>query len=111
MRYTRHMGAEAQSLDRIVHRIVDMVHPLRIVLFGSRARGGARQDSDVDLLVAMPEGTHRRQTAQRLYRDIRGELPSFDVVVATPSDLDKHRDNLGLIYRTILREGQDVYRI
>jgi hypothetical protein len=57
----------------------------------------------------MPEGTHRRQTAQKLYRDIRGESPSFEVLVATPSDLDKHRDNVGFVYRTILREGKDVY--
>jgi predicted nucleotidyltransferase len=109
MRYIVGMDAAEHTVDRIVRRIVEAVHPLRVILFGSRARGDARPDSDVDLLVVMPEGTHRRQTAQRLYRDIRGESPSFEVLVATPSDLDKHRDNVGFVYRTILREGKDVY--
>jgi hypothetical protein len=33
----------------------------------------------------------------------------FDLVVATPSDLEKHRDNIGLIYRNILQEGRELY--
>jgi len=32
-----------------------------------------------------------------------------DVLVATPSDLERHKNNIGLIYRTILREGKDLY--
>jgi predicted nucleotidyltransferase len=60
MRYTAAMDAPEQTVDRIVRRIVEAVHPLRIILFGSRARGDARPDSDLDLLVVMPEGTHRR---------------------------------------------------
>jgi hypothetical protein len=33
----------------------------------------------------------------------------MDVLVATPSVLERHRDNPGLIYRTILEEGREVY--
>lgn len=57
----------------------------------------------------MPEGVHRRQTAQRLYRDIRGVEVPFDILVATPSDLERHKDNPGMIYRQILQEGTEVY--
>jgi predicted nucleotidyltransferase len=96
-------------LDRLVRQIVEAVHPLRILLFGSAARGEATSGSDLDLLVVMPEGIHRRKTAQELYRKIRGAGVAFDLVVATPADLERHRDNPGLIYRTILEEGQEVY--
>jgi hypothetical protein len=34
---------------------------------------------------------------------------AFDIIVATPSDLERHKDNVGLIYRTLLREGKEVY--
>jgi hypothetical protein len=34
---------------------------------------------------------------------------AVDIIVATPSDLERHRDNPGLIYRTILEEGREVY--
>ena len=97
------------AIERLVQRIVEVAHPLRILLFGSAARGEFRSDSDVDLLVVMPEGVHRRRTAQRLYLEIRGVGIAFDLLVATPSDLEKHKDNIGLIYRTILQEGKEVY--
>ena len=97
------------QLNLLVQRIVAAVHPLRIILFGSSARGEASADSDLDLLVVMPEGTHRRHTAQLLYRCTRGLGVPLDFVVATPGDLDKHRDHLGLIYKTILAECGELY--
>ncbi len=103
------MQAAQDRLEELVRRIVETVHPLRIILFGSAASGRTGPDSDVDLLVVMPEGTHRRHTAQHLYRVIRGVGLPFDLIVATPSDLEKHRHNPGLIYRTILDEGKTVY--
>ncbi len=66
-------------------------------------------DSDIDVLIIMPEGVHRRKTAQLLYRKIIGLGVPFDILVATPSDLQKHKDNIGLIYRTVLAEGTEVY--
>lgn len=94
---------------RLVKRIVDEVNPLRILIFGSAARKESVQINDIDILVVMPEGVHRRHTAQLLYRKIKGlEIP-FDILVATPSDLEKHKYNSGLIYKTILQEGKEVY--
>ena len=101
--------ATAEAIDRLVRRIVEDVHPLRILLFGSATRGELAAGSDIDLLVVMPDGTHRRQTAQRLYRRLHGIGIPFDILVATPRDLDTHKDNIGLIYRTILLEGREVY--
>lgn len=103
------MQPDPRVLDRLIRQIVEAVRPLRIILFGSAARGEMGPDSDFDLLVVMPEGTHRRQTAQDLYR--RGERAGqpFDVLVATPSDLERYEDNIGLIYYTVLREGREVY--
>ena len=103
------MQPPQEHLDELVRRVVEAVHPLRIILFGSAARGEMGPDSDVDLLIVMPEGTHRRHTAMGLYRTIRGVRVPFDVVVATPSDLERHRDNPSLIYRTVLTEGRTVY--
>jgi predicted nucleotidyltransferase len=103
------METGAGQLDRLVRCIVEAVHPLRIILFGSAARAEIGPDSDLDLLVVMPDGTHRRHTAQHLYGAIKGVTVPFDVIVATPTDLEKHANNPGLIYQTILREGRTVY--
>jgi predicted nucleotidyltransferase len=103
------MEAEHKATESLIRQIVEAVDPLRILLFGSAARGELCEESDLDLLVVMPEGVHRRRTAQKLYRKIRDVGVAFDILVATPADLEMHKENVGLIYRTILRESKEIY--
>ena len=103
------MSATSKSIELLVQNIVEAVHPIKIILFGSYARDAVNPESDIDVLVVMPEGVHCRRTAQLLYRQIRGLGIPFDILVATPSTLEKHKDNIGLIYRTILKEGWEIY--
>ena len=98
-------------VDKLVANVVSIANPLRIILFGSAAREESGEHSDIDLLIVMPEGTHRRQTAQKPYREIKGLAVPFDIVVATTQDLEKHRDNDGLIYKNALKEGILLYRL
>lgn len=97
------------EIDLVIKKIVDAVNPIKIILFGSSARGEARKDSDIDVLVVMPEGTNRRKTVQYLHTQLHGVEASVDILVATPSDLERHANNPGLIYRTILHEGRELY--
>lgn len=104
-------AAAESALRTAVAWIVEEVHPLQIILFGSMARGEQGRASDVDLLVVMPKGTHKRQTAQRLYRTLRGLPVPVDLLVTTEKDLARHKDNPGLIYRTIVQEGRELYGV
>jgi len=97
------------EIEHLVSLIVAEAHPLRVILFGSAARGDMTPDSDIDLLVVMPDGTHRLHTMQRLYARVRGVTLPFDILVATTSDLEVHGDALGLVYRDALREGRELY--
>lgn len=103
------MEYNSKIIDQLVKSIVENVHPLKIILFGSAARGELSVDSDIDVLVVMPENVHRRRTAQFLYRQITGIDMPYDIIVATPDDLRKHKNNIGLIYSTILKEGKEIY--
>jgi uncharacterized protein len=103
------MQPDEAKLDELVRRIVEAVHPLRIILFGSAARGEMTPDSDVDVLVVMPEGTHRRQTAQVLYGRMYRLGTPVDILVATDGDLERYGGNPGLVYRTVLGEGRVLY--
>ena len=103
------MESHSRAVDELVQRIVEEVHPIRIILFGSAVKGKMGPNSDIDLLVVMPHGVHRRRTAQHLYQNITGLGVPFDILVTTPEDLQKHKDKIGLIYRTILKEGREVY--
>ena len=96
-------------LDDLVRRIVAAVHPLRIILFGSAARGKMGPNSDLDVLVVMPDGVHRRKTAQYIYRQMMGFGFAKDIIVATQNDLIIYKDNPGLIYQQALAEGIELY--
>jgi len=99
----------AKVITEIVRRIVAKVQPLGIILFGSAARGEMSEDSDLDFLVVMPDGTHRRQTAHAIYRALYGVNQSKDIVVATESDLSVNGNDPGYIYTYALTEGKEMY--
>ncbi len=89
------MAISQQARDEVIRRIVEAVDPIRIILFGSAARGEEHEGSDVDLLVVMPDGAHRRHTAQAIYPSLLGTGVAVDVLVATPSDLERYGDSPG----------------
>jgi predicted nucleotidyltransferase len=97
-------------LDRVVARIVETVQPRRIILFGSAARGQMGPHSDLDLLVVMPEGIHRRRTAQAIYLSLSGMGIAKDIVVVTEGDVGAYGDNPSLVLFPALREGREIYR-
>ncbi len=51
--YTAPMSPTDTAVPSLVEQIVSLVHPLKVVLFGSVSRNDARIDSDIDLLVVM----------------------------------------------------------
>lgn len=103
------MKPSNKILKQLTQDIVNRVHPLRIILFGSAARGTAGPDSDIDLMIVMPNGVHRRHTAQKLYREIHGIRVPFDLVVATPEDFERYGDHPCLIYKQVLSEGKEIH--
>jgi excisionase family DNA binding protein len=96
-------------LTTIVGRIVRLCDPVRIMLFGSRARGDARDDSDYDLLVILDDVTDRR--AMRLeVRRVLDDLPiSKDVVVVPVEDVDGRNGTPWGVLGWALREGRTLY--
>ena len=97
-----------QLLRELVRLIVEEIHPERILLFGSAARGDMKVDSDIDILV-VGKGNDRRETARRLYRKLRDFALPKDIVVVSPDLLEKYRDVPGYVYRPALREGKVIY--
>jgi predicted nucleotidyltransferase len=98
-----------QAIDLMVQRLVDRYNPDQIILFGSRARGAAGPDSDVDLLVVLPVSGSKRQKQVEmrvLLHDIR--LPK-DIIVATPEEVARQQNLVGTIIRPALQEGKILY--
>ncbi|MDA1143152.1 MAG: nucleotidyltransferase domain-containing protein [Planctomycetota bacterium] len=105
------MQPKPEMLEDLVRRIVEIAHPLRIILFGSAAKGQMGPNSDLDALVVMPDGTHRRQTAQEIYRRMWGFGFAKDIVVVTEGDVREHSANPYLILKEALEEGRELYHV
>ena len=96
-------------LPAIVGRIVRLVDPVRIVLFGSRAHSDAREDSDYDLLIILDEIRDRRETRVSLYRAL-ADLPiGKDIVLATPQEAGWAPTMIGDVLRTAVTGGRTIY--
>jgi len=102
------MPSQAENINKLVKSIVELVHPLQIILFGSAARRDMSPGSDIDLLVVMPDGTQRRETSIYLYEFLPVIGSPYDIIVTTPQKLEEHKNNIGLIYYYILKEGKSV---
>lgn len=96
------------TIQEVTRRIVDIASPQRIVLFGSAVRGKMTVDSDLDILVIMRGPVHRRQMAQKIYRNLHGVDLPVDVVVVTEEDVARSQDGFSII-RPAMEEGQVIY--
>ena len=96
-------------LSEVVDRIVRKFHPVKIILFGSWARGSAREDSDLDLLVVLQKAEHTRKAAIQIGNSLSNLPVSKDIIVTTPQDIEKYGKTVGYILRSALTEGKVIY--
>ena len=100
---------EPECLSEAVRRIARLFDPLRIILFGSWARGDARPDSDIDLLVVLAHVDNKRQAAIRIGNELSDLPASKDIVVTTPEEIAARGYVIGDVLRPALREGKVIY--
>ena len=97
-----------QKIDEVVRRIIAVADPLQIILFGSRARGDFREDSDVDVAVVLdvPEEEVRAILPVSVLRGIKMEVT---LIAVSKAKFDLHKPWLNSIYNYIDREGVVLY--
>ena len=92
------------EIDEVALRVAERFQPRRIVLFGSHARGTARPDSDVDLLVVMPYPEDPGRMALRLCDVIKPRF-AVDFVVRSPQELRRRLADGDPMLEEAMREG------
>ncbi|MCC6442608.1 MAG: nucleotidyltransferase domain-containing protein [Armatimonadetes bacterium] len=97
-------------IDEIVRRLVVEFQPEKIVLFGSHAWGHPDEESDIDLLVIVPESRMTpAQRAERAHRCLRGLNVPKDILVKTHEEVERFRGVRASLERRILEEGRALY--
>jgi len=89
--------------------IAAALHPVRIILFGSAARGEDGSDSDLDLLIVLDELASADRHSVTVQARLAAGVPApMDIVVADVHEIAERGEAPGLL-RVALREGKALY--
>jgi predicted nucleotidyltransferase len=92
-------------VEEIVEKIAAAFHPARVVLFGSRARGEAGPESDVDLLVVYDGPQSRREVEIGIRRLFTPQTFSMDLIVLSSDEFQRQKRVISTIGHIADREG------
>ena len=98
------------ALERLLRRVVDVMRPLEVWLFGSRAEGRARPDSDYDLLVVLPDDVDANAfdpvRSWQIGRDVR--VPA-DIVPCTHAEFVEDQGEIDTLARAAVTRGRRLF--
>ena len=104
-------GLTPVTVATAIERIVSACRPLAIFAFGSRARGEALPDSDVDLFVLLPAPATDNGALRRRLRGLLADLPfSKDVLVSDAEAFARSRTRLNNVFQDIAADGIALWR-
>lgn len=103
-------SSESEALTGVVDRIVEAVSPVSVYLFGSRARGDHRPDSDFDLLVVTQDSDGEAGVDyDRVYMPVLGTGVGCDVVPCHEGDFNREAVNPTGLIREVVTHGVRLY--
>ena len=96
-------------LEKAIDIIVRVAEPDKIILFGSRAKGDYKKESDYDICIIKKTVKHKRKLAQQIYKFLYGTKIPIDIIVETTERFDELKDNPFMIYNQIAKYGKVLY--
>ena len=105
-----------EIISELESRLTELLHPDDILLFGSYVKGNATKDSDVDIMVIMPNGSEagRQRTieARRYIQDIFYDRNlAFDLVMRTQEAFDRYKHRQGTLQYEIAQHGVSLHAL
>jgi len=99
-----------ETIQAAVERLIAVAHsPLKVILFGSYARGDADAGSDIDLLVVEREISDPVEEYLKLHRAASENGVGLDLLIMTESEFEKKRDWWTTPVYAAVREGKILY--
>lgn len=97
------------EIDRVVRRVVTILRPTRVIMFGSYAKGSATIRSDLDLLVVADTTLPMTRRADDVQSVLARTLIPVDVHVYTPEEIEEYGAEPGSFIDSVLRTGKLVF--
>lgn len=98
-----------EEIDEIVRRIVVRMDPLKVIIFGSYAKGTATASSDLDVLVVKDTELPMASRVEELRPILETSVFRVDVHVYTQEEVDAYGSESVSFIRSVLRTGRLVY--
>lgn len=96
-------------VERVVKVIAEAIRPQKIILFGSRAMGTARPDSDLDLVIVYAGEKSKRQVKLDIHRLMEPLSVPMDLFVLSPEEMLRQRHVANTLAREVAERGVTVY--
>lgn len=99
-----------EVIEEIVRRLVAGLNPEQVILFGSYAHGQPTPESDLDLMILVPqsgEPPHRRE--QAAYRCVGAVGVSKDLLVLTSEEFERQACVATSLARRVKDKGTVLY--
>lgn len=98
-----------KELNNVISRVVNEVKPEKIILFGSYAYGQPNRESDLDLLVVCETDLPPRKRALAIRRCFWKTGIPVDVIVHTPDEYERLKNDSNSFVGEIHRKGKVLY--
>jgi len=99
-----------ELLKEIIGKILEVIDPEKIILFGSYAYGSPSSKSDLDLLVVVKRSElPRYKRSVPIYQALAGILIPKDILVYTEEEIDEWTEVPQAFVTTVVRKGKVVY--
>jgi len=100
---------DEHDIVRVATCIGNAANAERVILFGSHARGEAKENSDVDLMIIAESDLPRFKRSRELYKLIRPYPFGMDLLVYTPQEVERGKLSPISFVSTVLQEGKVLY--
>ncbi|MCL2249985.1 MAG: nucleotidyltransferase domain-containing protein [Oscillospiraceae bacterium] len=98
------------EINGIVDIILGSVPAQEIYIFGSQANGTARDDSDYDFYVVIPDdGLHAIEATWKITSAMRNRTRNIDMLIGTRTKFDKYKNTTGFIESEVIKTGVKLY--
>jgi len=101
---------DLHPIQLLLARIIEKYHPEQVWLYGSRARGDARPDSDWDLFIVAPDATDERELNPAVAAELRrGSGVYADLVPCRASEFCEDRAVVNTLCHEVTCDGILIY--